>query len=322
MDLVTHLIREPSVEDAPHYRRRARQLAAVYGALFAGSCAGLVLLVRWAKLYVALAQRSNVETLTLALGLSMFLILAAMSLPGARGAAEAAAAGLVSLRAGPAAAERFKARVLERRGRRDEPVRIVLNAVLQRAERPGPMSFEVADEAGDLGRIVVDGAVVRHEGAFKTGSNSLLAYFVEQVQAAAARRDRDAWIDIVGWSLIDGEGAARQAALTVFARRLEDKLQAPLWPRVELREEDERWLAERLREAAPCARLEALLPDWEYSGEHKLPVIPEPLGFLTLTRSESRVDPLSSMSFMLAVLLFCVALLAVFVVLPPWVPAR
>ena len=115
---------------------------------------------------------------------------------------------------------------------------------------------------------------------------------------------------------------ACQAALVTFALRLERKLQAQLWPRVELSEEDERWLAGRLREAASSARTEALLPDWEYSGEHKLPVIPEPLGFLTLTRSEARVDPLSSMSFMLAVLLTCVALLAAFAALPPWVPAR
>src|SRR5206468_12095358 len=105
---------------AAHYARRARRLAAVYAALFSGSCAGLLLLLRWAKLYITLAQRSNVETLTLALGLAMFLILAAMSLPGANGAAAAAAAAALHRWKGAAEAERFKARSLERRGRREE----------------------------------------------------------------------------------------------------------------------------------------------------------------------------------------------------------
>jgi len=145
---------------------------------------------------------------------------------------------------------------------------------------------------------------------------------VEQVIAAVGRRGQRPWIEIVQWSLIDDSATASGAAFVAFARALEDKLQAPLWPRVALSEDDVGFIAERLALALPSARLEALLPDWEYSGEHKLPVVPEPLGFLTLTRSESRIDPVSSMTMMLAMLLLSVAALALMALLPPWVPAR
>jgi hypothetical protein len=78
-------------------------------------------------------------------------------------------------------------------------------------------------------------------------------------------------------------------------------------------------------ERAKAATLGApgsVLPDWEFEGEHKLPIIPEPLGVISLQRSERRVDPLSSMLSALVVVAFIVALIAWFIVRPPWVPGR
>jgi hypothetical protein len=319
-DLASRLVREPSVQDAAHYRRRSRRLAAVFAWTLVLSLTGLWLLLRQAKLYVTLAQRTNVETLTLALGCAMFLILTAMCLPGGWGALAALRAEVAGMRGGEGGRERAKASYCERRGRRAEPVIVVLNAAVEGG--PGRrLSFALADAAGDLGELIIDGAVVRHERAFRSGSNSLLAYFVEQVRAAVGRRGERPWLEIVAWGLLDGEDAARFASIFAFARAVEARLGSPLWPRVELTEDDVREIGRRLTEAVPSARLEAMLPDWEYRGEHKLPVVPEPLGFLTLTRSENRVDPLASMSMMLVILALCVLALAALAYFPVWTPA-
>ena len=62
------------------------------------------------------------------------------------------------------------------------------------------------------------------------------------------------------------------------------------------------------------------MPDWEYAGEHKLPIIPEPLGLVSLSRSERRVDPVASMGCAVVVVLGTVLILAAFILFPPWVP--
>src|SRR5690242_6212655 len=85
-NVIQQAIREPSTENAAHYAQRVHRLAAAYTALFAGSVLGLGLLLWQAQLYVTLAQRSNVETLTLAFFLLFFAYLAALSFAGARGA--------------------------------------------------------------------------------------------------------------------------------------------------------------------------------------------------------------------------------------------
>jgi hypothetical protein len=83
-----------------------------------------------------------------------------------------------------------------------------------------------------------------------------------------------------------------------------------------------RRLEDDLRALCPALRNEAFLPDWEYEGEHKLPIIPEPLGIISLSRTERRVDPLSSLSATLVVVLLVVALICFFLLRPPWVPGR
>jgi len=76
--------------------------------------------------------------------------------------------------------------------------------------------------------------------------------------------------------------------------------------------------------AAICraAREEAFLPQLEYEGEHKIPIIPEPLGILSLARRERRVDALSSMGTALVIVAVTVALIAWFIMRPPWVPGH
>ena len=63
-----------------------------------------------------------------------------------------------------------------------------------------------------------------------------------------------------------------------------------------------------------------MLPDWEYSAEHKLPVIPEPLGLISLGRSTRRADPLATMGFATLMVLLTLAVIVLFVIDKPWVP--
>ena len=60
----------------------------------------------------------------------------------------------------------------------------------------------------------------------------------------------------------------------------------------------------------------------EYEGQHTLPIIPEPLAFVALSRQERRVDPLVSMGCAFAVTVGILALVVLFILLPPWVPGK
>jgi hypothetical protein len=75
-----------------------------------------------------------------------------------------------------------------------------------------------------------------------------------------------------------------------------------------------------MRDICPAVREESFLPDVEYEGEHKIPIIPEPLGIISLQRHERRVDPLSSLGTCLAIVAVVTALLVWFAWRPPWVP--
>jgi hypothetical protein len=81
----------------------------------------------------------------------------------------------------------------------------------------------------------------------------------------------------------------------------------------------------RLRSArlsAICSPLRdgCFLPQCDYQGEHKLPIIPEPLGLVSLSRTEQRVDSVSSMGCPVWMVLAAVGALALLIVFPPWVP--
>jgi hypothetical protein len=89
---------------------------------------------------------------------------------------------------------------------------------------------------------------------------------------------------------------------------------------VKLSERDIAYLRKELSQLCPALRSEALLPDWEFEGEHKIPIIPEPLGIISLSRSEKRVDPVAALGSAFTVLLFSFVLMLLIVFFPPWVP--
>ena len=80
--LLKRLITEPGADSAEDYARRVQILAATYAVLFCASVAGVVVLAIYGKLFVTLAQRSNVETLTILFLLVLYAYLAAISVRG------------------------------------------------------------------------------------------------------------------------------------------------------------------------------------------------------------------------------------------------
>lgn len=321
VDIARAFIREPQTGSPAAYSRRVHLLALTYSLLFGLSAAGLVVLVVWGKLFVTLAQRSNVETLVLLFLAVYFLYLASISLPGLLGAVRVAYYALLARISGPDRAEARKARALPPPA--DGATVAALNVRLELAEAPDrPFKVEVRDRFGSMGWVAVDGVEIRHAGAPRP-SNSLLGYFVSQVNAVLSERGLKPELDILSWKQLDDELTDQYVATVRFARNLERHLGArELWPRLALTPRDLEAVTERLAAVCPALRSETFLPDWEYSGEHKLPLIPEPLGIISLARTERRVDPVASMGCAVLIVLFLVGTLALLVLIPPWVPGK
>lgn len=318
---IEQAIREPDVQSPQRYAQRVHRLALAYTGLCAGSIAGIVLVVWRAQFYVTLSQRSNVETLTLAFLLIFFAYLIVLSAPGAYGAARIAWYTLLARRQ-PSweDGERRKVRALG--ATPGEPTTVALNLALERADHAkAAFTLPVADRAGSMGEIVVDGAKLTYRHTLKEGSNALLAFFVEQVNQTISGRGAETRLDVVEWKSISDESAEEYLSLTQFARNLERRLDAEeLWPKRILTDEDCARIEKQLTAVCPALRNEAFLPRWEYQGQHQLPLIPQPLGLISLTRSEKRVDPLASMGCAVVIVLVMVFILALIIIFPPWVP--
>lgn len=319
--LVQRAIREADVENARQYARRVHQLAAAYAAMFWISLIGIALLVWKAQLYVTLSQRSNVETLTLAFLLIFFAYLLALSFRGAQGAAYILYyATLARFSRDHTDVERRKQRALG--PATSAPTVVGINMVVEKETAPGqPFTIPVVDEGGSMGDIFVDGAKMVHRQTAKDGSNTLLAYCVQQMNEVLRGRDAVAELDVVTWKSINDEEAEQYLGLIRFARNLERHLGADeLWPKRVLTEDDCEELAGRMSAVCAALRNEAFLPDWEYEGQHQLPLIPQPLGLISLSRTEKRVDPLASMGCAVIIVAVLVFALALIMIVPPWVP--
>lgn len=316
IDLPRAALRGPGIADPAHYARRVRWLAVVHVALFVGSLGGTVLLIWRGEFFVTLTQRSNVETLTIAFFLLFFGYFAVITAHGALGGVRI---GLYHLRARwTRDRARLAARQIAALGRRGSGAAAAFDRAVEIAGHPGePWEIALADEHGSMGRLRVSGTRIEHLDAFRGGSNGLLGYVEDKLVALAG-----ADITIVQWQST-GREALRQYVVTADAiGALGRAVGATVWPTVVLTADQRGALERELGALCPALRDEALLPDWEFEGEHKLPIVPEPLGIISLSRSERRVDPLSSLSAALVIVLLVVALICVFLVRPPWVPGR
>jgi hypothetical protein len=298
-------------------------MAAIYSAIVVAGLAAIVLIVVWGKLFITLAQRSNVETLTLAFILVLFAYLVAICAPGAWGTAKiiyySAPAWLGRDRA--AVEARKQAAVMFKRG---QPDAVYLNLRICPQGRPHDrVEIPLRDAAGSLGTIMIDGVKMWHEQGAMHSSNSLFAFMKQRIEQLVQARDPRAQVDIVQWATINDEPGLQYESLVTFSRNLERQLKTePLWPLVELTEQDLATLAREGAELCPILRNETHLPDLEYEAQHTLPIIPEPLALVSLSRQEQRADPEASMGCALLVTVAILALLIVFIFFPPWVPGK
>jgi hypothetical protein len=316
IDLQHAALRGPGVSDAAHYRKRVRWLAIVHVTLFVASLAGIALLIWRGEFFVTLSQRSNVETLTIAFFLLFFGYFAVITAHGAIGAVRI---GLFHLRArlmrDKARAQAVKIAALGARGRGPA---VAFDRALEIEGQPGePWEVELRDEHGSMGRLRVSGVRVEHVDAYRGGSSGLLGYL--EVTLAAVTGEE---VSIVQWKSTGEEALLQYVVMADAIRALGQRLEAAVWPTVRLTADQRRRVEEEMSALCPALRDEAFLPDWEYEGEHKLPIIPEPLGIISLSRTERRVDPLSSLSATLVIVLLVVGLICLFLVRPPWVPGR
>ena len=317
------IVSQQGTRSVPEYRSRVRRLAIFYAGIVLFSTASIAMLVIGGRLFVTLAQRSNVETATIAVVIVLFAYLAAVSLRGAIGAVRIAMLNAPALfGADRTNVERRKQQAL--RWSDDKPASVFLNAMVRLAGgNDEPLEVELVDDHGSLGTLVIDGAELSHRDAPAHSSNSIFAYFEQQIEKLAEARDRNVRVSIIEWTSIDDESALRYGSLVTFSRRLERHLGCEaLWPVVELTESDVDALRREARELCPILRNEAFLPDLEYEAEHRLPIIPEPLAFVTLSRSERRADPHASMGCAFVVTLVITILVAIMLWLPPWVPGK
>ena len=321
MDPAKQVITEPGARTAREFSRRVRRLAALHVALSIGAAAGELLLFSRGKVLVTLTQRSNVETLTLAFFAVFFAYVGYLGLRGTPGALRVGRYALLARARGHDAAERAKHEALG--PPRGEGPLAALNVVLEREEAPSrPFELLVGDAAGSLGRLRVDGARVQHVPLRRDGSTNLLAYFAHQVHEIAGRR-QGREVEVVEWGTLDDDATHEYLALAEFGRNLGAALgRHGLWPRVVLSAEDCAELERRLSEICPALRDEGFLPHWEYQAEHKLPIVPEPLGLVSLGRTEKRADPLPSLTALTVVVALATAILAAVVLHPPWVPGK
>ena len=309
-------LRAPGIADPAHYARRVRWLAVVHPSLFVSALAGFALLIWRGEFFVTLSQRSNVETLTIAFFLLFFGYFAVITAHGALGGVRI---GIYYLRARLTRDRaRLEADKIAALGARGPGGAAAFDRAVEIEGKPGePWEIAVRDDHGSMGRLRISGVRIEHLDALRGGSNSLLGYLEGKLGEISG-----AEISIVQWKSTSEEGFLQYAVTADAFRALGRHLKAAAWPTLVLTGDQQRALERELSALCPALRDEAFLPDWEFEGEHKLPIIPEPLGIISLSRSERRVDPLSSLSAALIIVLLVVALICFLLARPPWLPGR
>lgn len=322
MALTESLVKTFASGSPKGYARRVHALAAIYFLLNLLSV-GTVAVVAWrVKTLITLAQRSNVETLTLLIVLVLALNYILTTARGFTGALSIVLRNLPYLWGAP----RGRVEAGKHRAMRDgsEPKLVCLDQVVAAEEDPAAdLQWEVGDEIGKLGDVVIRGVELRYHPLKDGLNNSFFEYVVRQIEDKLKRKDPHARLEITFWGSIDPDAASAYRANVSAFRNLEDKLnQGPLWPMASLSTSDRAEIAGALRAIVPAIRDESFLPDVEYQARWTVPVLPEPLGLVQLQRSENRADPVAAMGCATIVMLAVLAALLLLVLLPPWVPSR
>ncbi len=326
MGLTESLIMGHTEQTPERYGERVRWIALIYVVLDLISVAIIVTVAWRVRYFIALAQRSNVETLTIAIIFVLALYYLATTWKGFVGGLRMAWLNAPRVFShGQDAQERVERRKHSALKTGGKSKYVCLDqAVRLRGKPQDDIKWQIGDSAGKLGELVIEGVRITYYPTKDGMSNSLFEFVTTQVIKVLKKQDREASLQITEWSSIDEDKASQYHSMVKAFCNLEKQLgkEEELWPRVEITEEDKEEVDRALRQVVPALRNESLMPDLEYEVEYNVPIIPEPLGFLQLTRSENRADPLATMGCAGLAMLIIMAILTFIILLPPWVPSR
>jgi len=326
MSLAENIVKEQVTQTASSYRTRVRWMAVIYLVLNSMSLAIIVAVVWRVQYFITLTQRTNVETLTLAIIFILALYYLVSTAKGFVGALRLIRYHIPSTLARD---EEARLRVEKQKHNALMVGGKTKSAFFDRAVRlqdnlDEPIKWTVGDDAGVLGTLVLDGVKASFEPKKDGISNSIFEFLATKIGQIMQQDDPNADLQVTQWSTIDQDAASAYFSTVLAFQNLEKQLGArhAIWPTVEITGADVATIGDELRKLAPALRSEAFLPDLEYAVEYNVPILPEPLGFMKLTRSDNRADPLITMGCAGIIMLFVIGLLVFFVIFPPWIPAR
>lgn len=202
--------------------------------------------------------------------------------------------------------------------------RAYFNLAFEAAEQPAqPIRLPIADDNGMLAELILDGVEARLVATKQGLSNSLFVYVAQQLEDRLQAQGVTEAIQIVAWSRVDEEAAATYQSRFQAFRALAAWIgKGPIWPTQRLSRADLTWLETRLRHLTPTLRDECFLPNVAYGAAYSIPIIPEPLGFIILRRTEQRADAVAALGCAALGLMVITSVLILIVVFPLWIPSR
>lgn len=309
-------VMESPVASVRDLRRRTTVLAVIHIVLASACLALLSLLVLRLKLLVTLSQRSNVETLLILFFAAFVAVLLVTT-----GGSTLGAIALFGLRCRPADRRQrwIQAHRVERH--REERTLALLNLWVARPD--GVLELPLEDGFGRLGLLRVQGVELQLEDAPSAIAGPLFELATAVLSKVAKRDTHGSPLGIVLWANVDRSEAevyrSQAHAFGQLARALD---KGPLWPTAVVDDEGMARLRAVLAEATPHLREAGMMSDVDYAAEFSIPLVPEPLAFVQIHRSQSRADPVASLGC--ATVMVLAALIAVVwvVLFPPWVPGK
>lgn len=307
---------ESPVQSVPDLRRRTTLLAAIHLVLAAACVALLAVLVLQLKLLVTLAQRSNVETLLIGFFAAFVVVLLITTGPATVGAATLMA---LRLRHRDRRQRWIQAHRVE--SARDDRTLALLN--LWVTGPAGVIEVPLEDGFGTLGLLRVQGVELQVENAPAALSGPLFELVTAVLDDVAGLDPHSSPLRLILWGNVDqAESEAYRSQVHAFDRLAQVLQTDPLWPVARIDAEGVARLRAVVAEAIPHLRETVLMPDIDYAAEFAIPLVPEPLAFVQITRRESRADPVASLGCATVMVVIALAVALWVVVFPPWVPSR
>jgi hypothetical protein len=329
MALSEELVKDKLTPSAGRYAGRVRWLAIVYIALNLLSRVLIVAIAWRVQFFITLAQRSNVETLVLAIIFVLGAYYLVSTFRGFVGALRMAWLNMPLLWARtPEARARIEHNKQDALRPPDKPNSAFFDQAVRLKGKPDePIRWRVGDSVGEMGELELDGVRATYNPRRGGINNSVFEFISDQIENGLRQRGIQIDLQIVRWGSINVDEAASYYSTVRAFQSLERNMRqdgsvSALWPTVEIEQADVDRIQAELDKLVPVLRNESLLPNLEYEVEWSVPILPEPLGFMQLKRHENRADPVFTMGCATLIVLVILSAIVLFIIFPPWVPSK